>query len=68
MVLCRRKNANEKRRQELRSELEKAVDALRANESAFQQSEDSLYTEQLIYQHDALMCRCRSILRELRGR
>ena len=68
MYLRRGKNTNEKRRQELRTELENAVDALRANELAFQQSEDALYTEQLIYQHDALMCRCRSILRELRGR
>lgn len=68
MFLRRGKNTNEKRRQELRTELENAVDALRANELAFQQSEDALYTEQLIYQHDALMCRYRSILRELRGR
>ena len=41
--------------------------ALRANDSAFQMAQDRLAVEQLIYQRAALECRCRALLRELRG-
>lgn len=40
---------------------------LRANEAAFQEARDRFAVEQLIYEHAALECRCRSLLRELRG-
>ena len=40
---------------------------LRANEAAFQQAQDRFVVEQLIYEHAALECRCRALLRELRG-
>ena len=41
--------------------------ALRANDSAFQMAQDRLAVEQLIYERAALECRCRALLRELRG-
>ncbi len=40
---------------------------LRANEAAFQEAQDRFAVEQLIYEHAALECRCRALLRELRG-
>ena len=43
-----------------------AADALRANEKAFQEALDPFVIEQLTYQHAALLCRCRVLLRTLR--
>lgn len=40
---------------------------LRANEAAFQEARDRFAVEQLIYEHAALECRCRALLRNLRG-
>lgn len=40
---------------------------LRANEAAFQEAQDRFAVEQLIYEHAALECRCRALLRDLRG-
>ena len=42
--------------------------ALRANDHAFQTAQDRFVIEQLIFEHAALECRCRALLRELRGR
>ena len=41
--------------------------ALHANDSAFREAQDPFYIEQLTYQHAALMCRCRALLRLLRA-
>ena len=46
--------------------LDVAADALRANEKAFQEALDTFVIEQLTYQHAALLCRCRVLLRTLR--
>ena len=43
------------------------MQALRANEAAFGEAQDPFYIEQLTYQHAALMCRCRALLRLLRA-
>lgn len=40
---------------------------LQANEAAFQEAQDRFAVEQLIYEHAALECRCRALLRDLRG-
>ncbi len=63
----KRKTSADKRRAALQADLERAMADLRANEAEFRQATDACYTEQLIYQHAALMCRCRALLRELRG-
>lgn len=63
----KRKTAAEKQRAALQADLARALAELRANEAEFRQSADACYTEQLIYQHAALMCRCRALLRQLRG-
>ena len=42
--------------------------ALRANDHAFQTAQDRFVIEQLIFEQAALECRCRALLRELRGR
>ena len=47
--------------------LHRTYRALQANEKAFQMAQDRFVSEQLIYEHAALECRCRALLRELRG-
>lgn len=51
----------------MQAELNTAMQALRANEAAFGEAQDPLFIEQLTYQHAALMCRCRALLRALRA-
>ena len=66
-MLGRKHKALTRRRAALLREWDAALGELRANEAAFERSEDEFYTEQLIYQHAALLCRCRAVLRQLRG-
>lgn len=63
----KRKTPEQRRREALTRDLRTALEALRANEAEFQQATDPCYLEQLIYQHAALRCRCRAILRQLKG-
>lgn len=62
----RKRNAAARRRAALMAQWDDALQELRENETAFQRSDDDFYTEQLIYQHAALLCRCRAVLRQLR--
>ena len=50
-----------------RAELETTMQALHANERAFKEAQDPFYIEQLTYQHAALLCRWRALLRILRA-
>lgn len=61
------RNCRERERRALQGELRGAMQALQANESAFREAQDPFYIEQLTYQHAALMCRCRALLRMLRS-
>lgn len=63
----RRRRAARKARAAATAALRQTYQALRANEAAFQQAQDRFVVEQLIYEHAALECRCRALLRELRG-
>ena len=63
----KRMTSQEKERRAVQAELNAAMQALRANEVAFEEAQDPFYIEQLTYQHAALMCRCRALLRTLRG-
>lgn len=60
----------EKEQQKMRSavwaELNTTMQALHANERAFQEAHDPFVIEQLTYEHAALRCRCRVLLRILR--
>lgn len=62
----KRLTKQEKERAAVRCELERAAQALHSNESAFQEALDPVVIEQLTYQHAALLCRCRVLLRLLR--
>lgn len=62
----KRVTRQEKQRRAQQAELKEAMQALRANEAAFEEAQDPFYIEQLTYQHAALMCRCRALLRMLR--
>lgn len=63
----KRMTRQEKERRAMQAELNTAMQALRANEVAFEEAQDPFYIEQLTYQHAALMCRCRALLRILRS-
>ena len=65
--MFKRMTRQEKERRAVQAELNAAVQALRANEVAFEEAQDPFYIEQLTYQHAAVMCRCRALLRTLRG-
>ena len=65
--MFRRITRAERARRAAKAELDTAMQALHANERAFQEAQDPLYIEQLTYQHAALMCRCRALLRVLRA-
>ena len=56
----------QKERRALMAELDTATQALRANEKAFQEALDPFVIEQLTFQHAALRCRSRVLLRLLR--
>ena len=62
----KRMTRQEKERRAAQEELKETMQALRANEAAFGEAQDPLFIEQLTYQHAALMCRCRALLRALR--
>ncbi len=64
--MFKRLTRQEKERRAVRAELDTATQALRANEKAFQEALDPFVIEQLTYQHAALLCRCRVLLRMLR--
>ena len=63
----RRERSARKARAAAAASLRQTYQDLRANEAAFQQAQDRFVVEQLIYEHAALECRCRALLRELRG-
>lgn len=65
--MFRRISAQERERRAAKAELEVTMRALHANDSAFREAQDPFYIEQLTYQHAALMCRCRALLRLLRA-
>ncbi|WP_455500843.1 hypothetical protein [Gemmiger sp.] len=65
--MFRRISKQERERRAAKAELEAAMQAMRANENAFKEAQDPFYIEQLTYQHAALMCRCRALLRMLRS-
>ena len=56
----------QKERRALMAELDTATQARRTNEKAFQEALDPFVIEQLTYQHAALRCRSRVLLRLLR--
>ena len=60
--MFRRISRQERERRAARAELE-----MRLNERAFTEAQDPFYIDQLTYQHAALMCRCRALLRTLRA-
>lgn len=64
--LTRQEKKCQKERRALMTELDAATQALRANEKAFQEALDPFVIEQLTYQHAALRCRSRVLLRLLR--
>lgn len=65
--MFRRISRQERERRAARAELETTLQALRSNERAFTEAQDPFYIDQLTYQHAALMCRCRALLRTLRA-
>ena len=65
--MFKRMTRQEKERRAVQAELNAAMQALRVNEVAFEEAQDPFYIEQLTYQHAALMCRCRALLRLLRA-
>ena len=65
--MFRRISTQERERRAATAELEVTMRALHANDSAFREAQDPFYIEQLTYQHAALMCRCRALLRLLRA-
>ena len=64
--MFKRLTSQEKERCAVQAELQTATQALRANEKAFEEALDPFVIEQLTYQHAAIMCRCRVLLRMLR--
>ena len=59
--MFRRISTQERERRAAKAELEVTMRALHANDSAFREAQD------LTYQHAALMCRYRALLRLLRA-
>ena len=59
--MFKRMTRQEKERRAVQAELKSAMQALHANEVAFEEAQDPFYIEQLTYQHAALMCRCRAL-------
>lgn len=64
--LTQREKERLKERRALQAELDTTLQALHANERAFQEALDPFVIEQLTYQHAALRCRSRVLLRLLR--
>ena len=65
--MFKRISAAERERRAAKAELQTTLQALHANENAFKEAQDPFYIEQLTYQHAALLCRCRALLRTLRA-
>ena len=65
--MFKRMTRQEKERRAVQAELNAAMQALRVNEVPFEEAQDPFHIEHLTYQHAALMCRCRALLRTLRG-
>ena len=61
--MFRRITRAERERRAARAELDSTMQAMRAVDSAFREAQDPFSIEQLTYQHAALMCRCRALLR-----
>lgn len=61
------KKSHNREAKRLQTELDAALQALQNNDRQFQLATERYYIEQIIYEHAALMCRCRALLRELRG-
>ena len=66
-VMFRRITRAERERRAAKAELDSTMQAMRAVDSAFREAQDPFSIEQLTYQHAALMCRCRALLRLLRA-
>lgn len=64
--MFKRLTTQEKERRAVQAELQTATQALCANEKAFEEALDPFVIEQLTYQHAAILCRCRVLLRMLR--
>ena len=64
----KRQRAARRRRERLVRELHESLRLLEQNEKTFQYAEDDFAIERVIYEHAALMCHCRALLRELRGK
>ena len=62
-----RVSRQEKQRRAAKAELTRTMQALQRNENEFNEAQEPFYIEQLTYQHAALMCRCRALLRTLRA-
>ena len=63
--MFRRITRAERERRAAKAELDSTMQAMRAVDSAFREAQDPFSIEQLTYQHAALMCRCRALLRLL---
>ena len=62
-----RVSRQEKQRRAAKAELTRTMQALQRNENEFNEAREPFYIEQLTYQHAALQCRCRALLRLLRA-
>ena len=62
-----RVSRQEKQRRAAKAELTRTMQALQRNENEFNEAQEPFYIEQLTYQHAALMCRYRALLRLLRA-
>ena len=62
-----RVSRQEKQRRAAKAELTRTMQALRRNENEFNEAQEPFYIEQLTYQHAALLCRWRALLRILRA-
>ena len=65
--MFRRISTQERERRAAKAELEVTMQALQRNENEFNEAQEPFYIEQLTYQHAALQCRCRALLRLLRA-
>ena len=63
-----RVSRQEKQRRAAKAELTRTMQALQCNENEFNEAQEPFYIEQLTYQHAALQCRCRALLRLLRSK
>lgn len=66
-IESRKQRAARKKKERTVRELQTTIRRLRGNEAAFQLAQDDFSIERVIYEHAALMCHCRALLRELRG-